>query len=213
MAIELICRKLGMTQVFTDGGERISVTVLEAAPNSVLQKKTEKTDGYNAIQLGGLDRRPKNTPKPLRGHFDKAKVAPKRVLRESRLSAEEVEGYEVGQEIKVDLFSQGQRVDVIGTSKGRGFAGVVKRHNFAIKKRTHGTHESFRHGGSIGAGAYPGKVIKGLKMPGQMGQERITTRNLEVAKIDAENNLIFIRGAVPGHKNGVVCIRSAVASH
>ena len=146
------------------------------------------------------------------GHFAKAKVAPKRHLRESRVSPEEAAGYEVGQELKVDLFSEGQRVDVIGKSKGRGTAGVVKRHGFKVKRRTHGTHEAFRHGGSIGAGAYPGKVIKGMPMPGRMGNERVTTRNLQVVRIDAEHNLLFLRGAVPGHNNGVLRVRPAVAA-
>lgn len=213
MAIELLCRKIGMTRIFAEDGECIPVTVLEAGPNSVVQKKTDETDGYTALQLAFQDRRPKTATKAVRGHFAKAKVELKRHLCESRISAEEAGSYEVGQELKVDLFSEGQRVDVIGQSKGKGTAGVVKRHGFKVSRRTHGTHEYFRHGGSIGAGSYPGKVIKGMGMPGRMGNARVTTRNLQVVRIDAEQNLLFLRGAVPGHNNGVVRVRPAVAAH
>lgn len=212
MAIELLCRKLGMTRVFQDDGSCISVTVLEAGSNVVVQKKTPETDGYAALQLGAVDRRPSTLPKPLRGHYEKAGVAPKRHLHESRLPAEEVEPYEVGQEVGVDVFEAGQRVDVIGTSKGRGTAGVVKRHNFAVHTEGHGTHEYFRHGGSVGAGSYPGRVIKGLRMPGRMGNERVTTRNLQVVRTDTERNLLYVRGSVPGHTNGLVRVRAAVAA-
>ena len=210
MSIELLCKKLGMTRVFTESGEAVPVTVLEAGPNSVVQKKTQETDGYDAVQIAFGDRREKLFSKPERAHFAKAGVAPKRYLAESRLTTEEVAEIEIGGEIKVDIFEAGQRVDAIGTSKGRGFAGVVKRHGFAIKKRTHGTHEAFRHAGSIGAGASPGKVIKGMKMAGQMGNERVTVRNLEVIRIDSERNLLFVRGAVPGHKNALVKIRKTI---
>ncbi len=213
MAIELLCRKIGMTRVFAEDGECIPVTVLEAGPNAVVQKKTDETDGYTALQLAFQDRRPKTATKAVRGHFAKAKVELKRHLCESRISAEEAGSYEVGQQLKVDLFSEGQRVDVIGKSKGKGTAGVVKRHGFKVSRRTHGTHEYFRHGGSIGAGSYPGKVIKGMGMPGRMGNARVTTRNLQVVRIDAEQNLLFLRGAVPGHNNGVVRVRPAVAAH
>ncbi len=210
MAIELICRKIGMTRIFDEGGDALAVTVLEAGPNVVVQRKTVDTDGYTALQLGFGDRREQLFNKPQRGHFEKAGVAPKRTLRESRVEPEEAEGHEVGSEITCEIFEEGQYVDAIGTSRGRGYAGVVKRHGFKIKKRTHGTHEAFRHGGSIGAGAWPSKVIKGMKMPGQMGNERVTVRNLRIAKIDADQNLLFIRGSVPGHDDGIVCIRSAV---
>jgi large subunit ribosomal protein L3 len=210
MAIELICRKIGMTRIFDDSGDAFPVTVLEAGPNVVVQKKTVESDGYTALQLGFGDRRAELFDKPRRGHFEKAGVPPKRTLRESRIEPEEAEAHEVGSEISCAIFEEGQYVDAIGTSKGRGFAGVVKRHGFAIKKRTHGTHEAFRHGGSIGAGAWPSKVIKGLKMAGQMGNERVTVRNLRIAKVDADQNLLFVRGPVPGHPDGIVCIRSAV---
>jgi len=210
MAINFMCRKIGMTQLFFETGECVPVTVLDAAPNRVVQKKVEERDGYSAVQLGSVERRPSRTPKPERGHFEKAGVAPQRYLEESRVTPEEAAEYEVGQEISVSIFSEGQRVDVIGTSKGCGTAGVVKRHGYAIKRRTHGTHEAFRHGGSIGAGAYPGRVIKGMGMPGRMGNERVTTLNVEVVRVDAEKGLIFVRGGVPGHNNGLVRVRSSV---
>ncbi len=210
MAIELLCRKIGMTRIFNDTGEAIPVTVLEAGPNVVVQKKTGEKDGYTALQLGFGDRREALFSKPERGHFEKAGTAPKRHLRESRVEADEAEAHDLGSEISVEIFEEGQYVDAIGTSKGRGYSGVVRRHNFAIKKRTHGTHEAFRHGGSIGAGASPAEVIKGMKMPGQMGAERVTVRNLQVVKVEPEQNLLFVRGSVPGHQDGIVAIRKAV---
>ena len=215
MAIELLCRKIGMTRIYDEQGNCIPVTVLEAEPNVVVQKKTRQTDGYAALQLGGAGtRRNKVVSKAELGHFGKAGVAAVRAVHESRLSDEEVAGYEAGQRIAgPDLFEAGQRVDVVGTSKGRGTAGVVKRHNFAVKRRTHGTHEFFRHGGSIGAGAYPGKVIKGMGMAGRHGNSRVTTRNLELVEIDGERNLLFVRGSVPGHRNAMVRVRRAVAAH
>ena len=212
MALELLCRKVGMTRIFNEAGEAVPVTVLEAGPNLVIQKKTEAVDGYTALQLGFGDRREQLFTKPERGHFEKAGVAVKRHLRESRVDAAEAESHEVGSEIGCDIFEPGQYVDAVATSKGRGFAGVVKRHGFAIKKRTHGTHEAFRHGGSIGAGAWPAKVIKGMKMPGQMGSERVTVRNLQVVKVEPDQNLLFVRGSVPGHRDGIVAIRKAVLS-
>ncbi len=211
MSIELLCRKLGMSQLFAETGEAIPVTVLEAGPNTVVQiKREDGPDGYTAVQLGFGERRESLFNKPDLGHFAKAGVEPQRFVLESRLSAEEAEGLEVGQEFKSDLFEEGQRVDVIGTSKGRGFAGVVKRHGFKIKKRTHGTHEYFRHAGSIGAGASPGRVFKGGRQAGQMGNARVTVQNLEVVRVDAENNLVFVRGAVPGHVKGLVKLRAAI---
>jgi large subunit ribosomal protein L3 len=179
VSLELLCRKVGMTQIFNDSGECIPVTVLEAGPN-------------------------------LAGHFQKAGVAPKRTLRESRVTAEEAAAYEVGQAIDTEIFSEGQRVDVIGLSKGRGTAGVVKRHNFKIKRRTHGTHEYFRHAGAIGAGAWPARVLKGMKMAGRLGNARTTAVNQEIVRIDNDRSLLFVRGAVPGHKNGIVRVRPSV---
>ncbi len=211
MAIELMCRKIGMTQLFDEAGLCVPVTVLSAEPNVVVQKRSVAKEGYSAVQLGFGERRLGLFNKPTRGHFAKADTAPRRYLKESRIDAEQAEGYELGEEIKCDIFEAGQTVDVIGTSKGRGTSGVIKRHNFKIKRRTHGTHENTRHGGAIGAGAYPGKVIKGMKMPGRMGNESVTVRNLIVVKVDAEQNLIFVRGGVPGHRDALVRIRAAVA--
>ena len=210
MPIELLCRKLGMTQIFGDKGECIPVTVLLAGPNRVVQKKTIEKDGYTALQLGFGERRPKTATKGQIGHAEKAGVPTPRDLGECRVTPEEAEAIETGQEISVSVFETGQRVDVTADSKGRGTAGVVKRHNFAIKRRTHGTHEAFRHAGSIGAGAYPGKVIKGMPMPGRLGNARVTTRNLQVAQVDAENHLLLVRGSVPGHNNSLVRVRPAL---
>jgi len=211
MSIELLCKKLGMTQVFLETGEAVPVTVLEAGPNVVVQKKTLEKDGYIAVQLAFGERREGLFSKAEKTHFEKnGGSEPKRWLSESRLTAEEAADLEPGAELKVDLFEVGQRVDAIGKSKGRGFSGVIRRHGFSIMKRTHGTHEAFRHGGSIGAGASPGKVIKGMKMAGQLGNLRVTTRNLEVVRVDSERNLIFVRGAVPGHNNALVKIRKAI---
>lgn len=213
MALEFICRKLGMTRLFDEQGQCVSVTVLDAKPNVVVQKKTPENDGYSALQLGAGERPRKNVSKAVQKHYEKAGTAPRRVLSESRVSAEDATKYEAGQEIGVDVFDAGQRVDVIGTSKGRGTAGVVKRHGFPIHTESHGTHEYFRHGGSVGAGSFPGRVIKGLRMPGRMGNERVTTRNLVVVKVDPEKQLLFVRGAVPGHNQGFVRVRPAVAAH
>ena len=199
-----------MSRTFNEAGEAIPVTVLDAQPNRVVQKKTPDRDGYSAVQLGWGEAKPKRTSKALQGHFEKAGVGPQRVLRESRVSAEQLDEYEVGQDIEVGIFEAGQRVDVIGQSKGRGTAGVVKRHNFAIKRKTHGTHEFFRHGGAIGAGAYPGKVIRGMKMAGRLGNSRVTTLNLEVVRVDPDKKLLFVRGGVPGHNDAVVCVRPSV---
>jgi len=210
MSIELLCKKLGMTQIFRDTGEAVPVTVFEAGPNVVVQKKTLEKDGYTAVQLAFGDRREELFSKAEKTHFEKNGVsAPKRHLSECRLTEEEAAVLEPGSEITVAIFGDGQFVDAIGTSKGRGFTGVIRRHNFKIKKRTHGTHENYRHTGSIGAGADPGKVIKGMKMSGQHGNARHTTQNLEVIRVDTERNLLFLRGAVAGHKNGLVKIRTA----
>jgi large subunit ribosomal protein L3 len=210
VSIEFLCRKIGMTQIFEESGEAIPVTVLDASPNLVIQKKSAEKDGYTALQLGFGDRRPSGVDKAQQGHFQKAGVAPKRYLAESRISAEAAEGYEVGQEVKVEVFEKGQRVDVTGNSKGRGTAGVIKRHGFSVKRRTHGTHENFRHGGAIGAGSYPGRVFKGMKMPGRMGNVRTTTINVEIARVDVERGLLFVNGSVPGHNNAVVRVRHSV---
>jgi large subunit ribosomal protein L3 len=211
VAIELLCRKLGMTRIFNEKGEAIPVTVLEAGPNFVVQKKTDENDGYVALQLGFGEKKRKRVSKAMLGHFEKAKVAPQRHLHESRVGAEDAGKYEVGQEVKADVFAVGQRVDVIGTSKGRGVQGVVKRHHFSMQKWSHGTHEGFRSPGSIGPGTYPGHVIKGLRMAGRMGNEQVTTRNVEVVRVDVEKNHILVRGSVPGATDGLVRIRTAIA--
>jgi large subunit ribosomal protein L3 len=177
----------------------------------VLQHKTPDRDGYAALQLGFGERRAKTLPKAMLGHFEKAKSAPKRFVAECRVTPEELEKHAVGSELKADLFAPGQRVDVIGTSKGRGTAGVVKRHHFSMQKWTHGTHEGRRRPGSIGANTFPGHVWKGKRMYGRMGNERVTTRNVEVVRVDAEKNLLLVRGAVPGHNQALVRIRPAVA--
>ena len=210
MAITLLCRKIGTTQFFAESGECIPVTVLEAGPNTVVQRKTVEKDGYSALQLGFGKRRPSRTTKAQAGHFRKANVPAAQHLQECRVDGAEAEGHAVGSEIRCDLFTAGQRVDVIGISKGRGTAGVVKRHKFTMKHNTHGTHENRRHTGSIGANTYPGRVIKGVRMAGRMGNERMTQLNLEVVRVDAERNLLFVRGAVPGTRNGIVSVRATV---
>jgi large subunit ribosomal protein L3 len=210
--ISLLCRKIGTTQIFSETGECIPVTVLEAGPNTIVQKKTPERDGYAALQLGFGERRPSRTTKALAGHFQRANLAPKRHLRECRVTEAEAKDREVGGEIRCDVFTPGQRVDVIGVSRGRGTAGVVKRHKFTMKHNTHGTHENRRHTGSVGANTFPGRVIKGLRMAGRMGNERVTQQNLEVVRVDAAKNLLFVKGTVPGHRNGIVSVRPTVKS-
>ena len=211
MAIELLCRKLGMTRVFNEAGDAVPVTVLEAGPNAVLQHKTPERDGYSALQLGFGARRPKTLSKAMLGHFAKSEAAPRRFVAECRVGPEELAKHAVGSELGAALFSPGQRVDVIGTSKGRGTSGVIRRYHFAMQKWTHGTHEGARRPGSIGANTYPGHVWKGKKMYGRMGNERVTTRNVVVVRVDGEKNLLLVRGSVPGHNQALVRIRTAVA--
>jgi len=210
MSLEFLGRKLGMTQIFTDDGERIPVTVLSLGPCVVVQKKTQATDGYDAVQLGFEEAKPKHTTKGLQGHFAKANVGPQRVLFECKVSPEEAQALNVGDTVSCGTQFDGVKlVDVRGTSKGRGFSGVVKRWNFVTPKQTHGTHEFFRHGGSVAAGSYPGKIFKGKKMAGRYGNERVTQLGLRVEKIDPEQNLMYVRGAVPGHTNAIVRVRSS----
>ena len=205
----LLARKIGMTQLFDDEGDIVPVTVVEAGPCAIIQLKTTESDGYSAIQLGFAPRKDKHTTRPQKGHFDKAGLTPKRVVKEIRLESDPE--YEVGQELTIEeFFTEGAMIDVSGTSKGKGFAGVMKRHNFAGFIRTHGTHEFFRHGGSIGTRLTPGRVQKGQKMDGQMGNERVTVQNLTLAKIDAEKNLMFIKGGLPGPNGGYLVVRQAV---
>lgn len=204
----IIGKKIGMTQVFDENGKVIPVTVVQAGPCVVSQKKTIETDGYNALQLGYGDIRPKLVNKPLKGHFDKSDIAPKKTLREFRFA--DISAYNVGDIIKADVFELGEKVDVTGTSKGKGWAGVIKRWNFRRLKETHGSGPVVRKGGSIGACSDPSRVFKGKKMSGHLGAERVTVQNLAVVKVDVENNLIAIKGAVPGPKGGIVFIRNSV---
>ncbi len=212
MSIELMFRKLGMTRIYTEAGQSVPVTVLQADPNVVVQTKTEDSDGYSAVQLGFGEPGP-SVSKAKRGHFAKNDLAPKRHLKESRLSADEIVNYSVGQQIGVDFFAPGLFVDAIGTTKGRGTTGVVKKYHFHLQKASHGTHGFFRHGGSIGCRSYPGRVAPGKHMPGRHGNECVTVRNLEVVQVDPERNLVYLRGAVPGYNNGVVRLRKATAPH
>ena len=193
-----------MTQIFGENGELIPVSVVEAGPLVVIQKKTMEKDGYNAIQVGFDDMKEKKANKPLKGHFDKAETALKEILHEVKV--EDPEEFEIGQEIKVDIFEAGDMIDVIGTSKGKGTQGVIKRHNFATGHQTHGSR-FHRSPGGMGAASDPGKVWKGHRMAGRMGNERVTVQNLEVVKTDAEKNLILIKGAIPGPKKGFVTIK------
>lgn len=207
----IIGKKIGMTQIFDEAGKVIPVTVVEAGPCVVVQKKTAENDGYEAVQLGFGDIRAKRVNKPLQGHFKKADVAFKRTLKEFRL--DDISGLNVGDIVKADTFAEGDIVDVCGTSKGKGFAGTIKRHNNSRLKETHGTGPVHRHAGSMGACSSPSRIYKGKGMPGHMGAEKVTVQNLEIVKIDAENNLIAIKGAIPGPKNGTVtivdCIKKA----
>lgn len=208
----LIGTKIGMTQIFSDDGDAIAVTVVAAGPNTVLQvKSAEGNDGYNAIQLGFGSQKDSRLSKALRGHLAKSNSGGTRTIKEIRLSAEKAASYEPGQSLSAaDVFEAGTFVDATGTSKGKGFAGVMKRYNFAGFIRSHGTHEFFRHGGSIGTRLTPGRVFKGKKMPGRMGGVRKTVQNLKLVRIDAERNLLFLRGGVPGPNGSTVIIRNAV---
>jgi len=206
----LLAKKMGMTRLFSEDGTVTPVTVLDATSNVVIALKSEDSaDGYSAVQLGFGEKSEKNVTKAEAGNFNKAGVTPRHHVTEFRLA--DTAGFEVGADVAVsDIFSDGDKVDVSGISKGRGFAGVMKKYNFAGFIRTHGTHEFFRHGGSIGTRLTPGHVLKGKKMPGQMGNKRVTVQNIEIAKIDAERNLIFLKGGVPGPKGTVLEIRQAV---
>ena len=204
----IIGKKIGMTQIFDEKGNVIPVTVLEAGPCVVTQKKTMDNDGYEAVQVGFGDVKPQRVSKPLQVHFKKGDVAPKKTLREFRF--DDISEINVGDLIKADTFEAGEKVDVTGTSKGKGFQGVIKRWNFHRLKESHGSGPVVRHGGSNGACSAPSRVWKGLKSAGHLGSERVTVQNLTVAKIDAENNLIAVKGAVPGPKGGVVIVCDSV---
>jgi large subunit ribosomal protein L3 len=204
----ILGKKVGMTQIVDEKGLIIPVTILEAGPCYITQKKTTDKDGYDAIQLGFGELRQKSLNKPKAGHLKKSGSPALRYLRELRIS--DPENYEEGQKIEASIFAAGETVDVIGTSKGKGFAGSVKRHNFSGGPKTHGQSDRWRAPGSVGAGSTPGRVLKGTRMAGRMGNEQVTVLNLKVALVDVERNLIAVRGAVPGGKNGLVLIRQAV---
>ena len=206
----LIGKKIGMTQIFDEAGNVIPVTVVEAGPCTVTQIKTVENDGYQAVQVGFGDVKVSRVNKPMKGHFDKADVAPKKTLKEFRLDS--IDGIEVGNILKADTFEVGEIVDVKGTSKGHGTAGAIKRWNFSRLRMTHGTGPNHRHAGSLGACSSPSRVFKGKKMAGHYGHETVTVQNLKLAKVDAENNLIAIKGAIPGPKGGIVVIADAVKS-
>ena len=208
MTKAIIGKKIGMTQIFDEAGKVIPVTVVEAGPCVVVQKKTVENDGYSAVQCGFGDIREKLVNKPEKGHFDKAGVAVKRTLKEFRL--DNAESLNVGDVLKADSFEVGDIVDVCGTSKGKGFQGTIKRNNNARLKETHGTGPVHRHAGSMGACSSPSRIFKGKALPGHMGAEKVTVQNLEIVKIDAENNLIAVKGAIPGPKNGIVTIVDCV---
>lgn len=211
MGIGLLGKKLGMTQIFGEDGSAIPVTIIKAGPCAVVQKKTVSTDGYDGIQLGFEEVvKAKRVNKPANGHFKKANVTPRSLLREFRVDAEELEAHEVGAEISVDIFEPGEFVDVTGTSKGKGFAGVIKRHHFKGAPASRGTHEFFRHGGSIGQNMTPGRTIKGKKMPGHMGSKRVTVQSLKVIDVRGDTNILMVEGAIPGPTNGFVVIKRAV---
>ena len=203
----IIGKKLGMTQLFDNNGNVVPVTVIEAGPCVISQKKTTENDGYEAVQIGYGDLKASKVNKPMKGHFAKADAAPKKVIREFRL--ENINDYNVGDIIKADVFAEGDKVDVTGTSKGKGYAGVIKRWNFGRLKETHGTGPVHRHGGSLGV-IDPARVFKGKKMAGHLGAERVTVQNLDVVKIDAENNIIAVKGAIPGPKGGIVVLKNSV---
>ena len=203
----IVGKKLGMTQLFDANGNVVPVTVIEAGPCVIAQKKTIENDGYEAVQIGYGDLKANKVNKPMKGHFAKGDVAPKKVLREFRF--EEVSAMNVGDIIKADIFQEGDSVDVRGTSKGKGYAGVVKRWNFGRLKESHGTGPVHRHGGSLGV-IDPARVFKGKKMAGHLGAERVTVQNLSVVKVDAEKNIIAVKGAVPGPKGGIVVLFDSV---
>lgn len=207
MTKAILATKVGMTQIFTEDGVLTPVTVLQAGPCAVTQIKTVDNDGYSAVQVGFVDKREKLVTKPQKGHFEKAGVAPKRFVREFKF--DNAEEYTVGQEIKADIFAVGDKIDVTATSKGKGFAGGIKRHGLHTGPKTHGS-KYHRHAGSNGSASDPSRVFKGKKMAGHMGAEQVTVQNLEVVRIDVENNVILVKGAVPGPKKAMVTLKETV---
>lgn len=210
MSIGLVGRKVGMSRVFTEAGASVPVTVIEVEPNRITQVKTDETDGYNAIQVTTGTRRASRVTKPMAGHYAKAGVEAGRGLWEFRLESDEIAEYEAGKEVATSIFEAGQKVDVTGINRGFGFQGGIKRHNFSGLDNTHGNSISHRSNGSIGQCQTPGRVFKGKKMSGHMGNVQRTTQNLEVVRVDAERNLILVKGAVPGAKGGDLVIKPAV---
>ena len=210
MTMGLVGRKCGMTRVFTEEGESIPVTVIEAQPNRITQVKTVDRDGYRALQVSAGSRKASRVSRPEAGHFAAAKVEAGDLMTEFRLDDADEAEYELGSEVKVDLFEEGQKVDVVGTSIGKGFAGVIKRYNFSMQDATHGNSLAHRAPGSIGQNQTPGRVFKGKKMSGHMGNVQKTIQNLEIVRVDSERNLLLIKGAVPGSKGGRVIVRPAV---
>ncbi len=205
----IIGKKIGMTRIFNQVGQVIPVTVIEAGPCPVVQVKTEDKEGYNAIQLGFGEKRKSLFVLPLLGHFNKARVGPKRILREIR--TDQVDKFKVGQELKVDVFSVGEKVNVTGISKGLGFQGGVRKHKFHGGPKTHGQSDRLRAPGSIGSSSFPSRVFKGQRMAGRMGGERVTIRNLQVVGVDVEKNLLLLKGAVPGKRNSYLAIKKCLA--
>ena len=211
MSAGILGRKVGMTRVFAEDGEQVPVTVVATGPCVVIGKRTQELDKYTALRVGFEDRKEKHTNKPQAGEAKKSGQKATKVIREFRVTAEEMAKFEVGQILKIsDLFTKGQFVDVVGTSRGRGFAGVVKRHKMAGFVEAHGSHEYFRHAGAIGQRKTPGRVFKNKRMPGHMGMERVTIQNLPIVDMDVENNLLLIKGAVPGHQNTLITIKPTV---
>lgn len=205
--IGILGKKVGMTQVFEDG-KLIAVTAIEAGPNFILQKKTEEKEGYTALQIGFDEKREKNTSKPMMGVFKKADVAALRFIKEFKTDATDT--YKLGQEIKLDILNDIEYLDITGTSKGKGFQGVMKRHGFSGNRATHGVSRAHRTPGSIGQSSTPSKVLKGIKMAGRLGGDQVTVQNVKIVKIDVENNLLLVKGAIPGAKKGYLVIKPAI---
>jgi len=207
----IIGKKVGMTQIFDENGKVIPVTVIEAGPCVVVQKKTIDNDGYDAVQLGFSDVKERKLTKPRLGHMRKAGVPAKKYLKEFRL--DDVTSFNVGDELKADVFAEGENIDVTGISRGKGFSGAIKRHGIGRMRMSHGGGPTHRHAGSMGAGTYPGRIFKGKKMPGQMGSVQVTVQNLDVVKVDPERNMIAVRGAIPGAKGGIVYLKNTVKNN
>ena len=210
MSNAILGKKIGTTQIFDDDGNRVAVTVVEAGPCVVVQKKNPAKHKYSALQVGFEEVPGRKLNKPQLGIFEKLDLAPMKYLREIRMPEGDVDAYKVGDKITCDVFADGDSVDVVAVSKGRGYQGVVKRYGFRGNTKTRGTHEVRRHPGSIGMCQFPGRILKGTKLPGQMGNKRVTTQNLKVVKVDPERNLLLIRGAVPGAHNSLVTVKKAV---